>query len=268
MGAPILSGLESGAGVANLLGTSGGSNMATYAVAGEGIGAAGTGLGVASSVGTLIHSTFLAGLSTGPIGIGALAVGAALLIVSKIFKGADPYNVPAAQTEQAFEGAAQNFKALVFGAYMSPSEASTAIQAMVNAGKAYYNAILAKLKSSGASSYEITPFQNGLNHMTSILQGDVQNPFSEHWPNLPLKPWNQSAAESLYIKGGTGTWYPASVDAATNLTNGYMSQLRASSSGTSSTSSSSSPAAALSTTKGKLVLGAVGAALLGALHFL
>ena len=153
----------------------------------------------------------------GPIGI---TVGIVLTILSRVFHGADPNQVPAAQIEQVFEAAADNVYALQKAGYLVFAESSAGMQKLISAGNLYYQQAV---QSNPQYAQDRRPFVNGQANMTKVINAEIQA--ASLLPPAGLLPFDQTAAHALYVQDGAG-WYSASVDAAVGLTDGFMLALR------------------------------------------
>jgi hypothetical protein len=144
-------------------------------------------------------------------------------IVGLIFKGADPNQVPAAQVEQAFEAAGDDFLALLKAKYITTSEALTAIQACLAAGIQYFNNMLA---TDPVAKADPRPFKNGLANMRDksfppeVAEAKTINV-------VQAIPWDPAAAAKLYLQPGLKGWYSDSLAAGIRLVENYMAAIRA-----------------------------------------
>ena len=227
----ILGGITGAAQAAGLFGAGGlpGSNTAGFATAANIAGDIATGATVANFAieGITALSTTVGAVApflwmAGPIAAAAAAV---LEVISICFKGADPNQVPAAQIEQVFEASALDMQYLATAGYLTKAEATAGMEKLIQAGDAYY---AQAVTNNPQYARDQRPFKNGQANMTKSIrefEGTVAN-----LPEVTLLPWDQNSASSLYIQEGARGWYSQpgqSIEAATNLTNGFMAALRA-----------------------------------------
>ena len=244
----ILSPLTTASSLSGLFGSSYGSNTPDYSSAEKVTGFTGAGATLASQLG----GASLVGLLGAMLSEVTLGLSAVLLIVSKLFHGADPLQVPASQVEQAFEAAADDFRGLARGApvypagvigpypYLTKAEATAAIQRITQIGVQYFQNLLQTLP---AAQSDPKPFRDGLAHMQQI--NEAEEVFPASFPNRAALAWNPSAAAKMLIQNGTAGWYSKpgeSIDAATALVMAYMTALRGASQASASQATATNPA--------------------------
>jgi hypothetical protein len=245
MGASILSGVTAVANVTGLFGPPSGTNAPVYAKAGQITGDFMSAIGIVAALnatlGVGVGGT-LAGISAvgGPIGI---AVGAALLIVSHIFHGADPLDVPASQVEQAFDAAGRNLVDIEQSAYLTQAETLDGLRMILKAGTLYYNQIL---ETNPAAKKDPKPFTDGIKTLTTCLNAYIIEAQKWMTGGEAARPWDETAAQKIYIAPNTHGWYPQSLESALTLTNGYTKTvLDARAAGTAPAAATVAPASAV-----------------------
>lgn len=149
----------------------------------------------------------------GPLAPFAYAGGALWQLISNLFPGADPRQVPASQIEQSFEATADNMLSLARNGYITKPQAQSAIQQLINTGNQYYESV-PQLGKAGSK---------GTKNMDAVI-GDVLTAVSDLPDTITSKPYDPSAAQALFIKGGKG-WYEPSIQASQNLTNQFLTNL-------------------------------------------
>lgn len=233
MGSSILSGINAAGQAAGLFGSSApGSNTPTFGEASQIASITATALGATDAILTAVPA--LAGITDGSLLIfssvaGPIAMGVAVVlsILGRIFKGADPNQVPAAQIEQVFEAAADNGLYLARAGYLSISEAQTFMQKLIQAGDLYYQQAVS---SNAQYRNDPRPFTNGQANMTKVITNEItgENALAGVTP-IPVIPWDAVAGPALFIQDGAPGWYSApgeSIDAAAQLTSEFMAALR------------------------------------------
>lgn len=136
--------------------------------------------------------------------------GVLMLAASKIFGGADPKQVPAAQIEQCFEAAAINLENVAKAGMISKDQAAAGMQAFLQQGIAYYGqAQLGKAGEKGAANMNKSI---GITMSRLMAMGEV--------PSVAL---DLGKARALYVNAAG--WYKQSLQAAVQLTDAYLGSL-------------------------------------------
>lgn len=132
MGSPVAitsAGFNTAQGVESIFGAPTGSNQAAYAITGKISGLAGTGIGALGALAAATHSAALAAFSA-TAGIALLGFGIALFVAALIFKGANPYQKPAAKVQQVFDLVAKAAYRLALNGYITAGESVALQQAL------------------------------------------------------------------------------------------------------------------------------------------
>ncbi len=130
------SALDLGSALGGLFGGGPGSNQPAFSKVGAGTGLVAAGGGAAA--GTAAASALAA-----TSGIGALLI-PVILLLSKTFKGADPFQVPASRIEQAFEVGSDNLYLVARSGMISKAEAAQGMQIFLQKGIEYYDQTIAR----------------------------------------------------------------------------------------------------------------------------
>jgi hypothetical protein len=181
-----------------------------------------TGLGIAGSIAgsTVAAGTAATGAAGTLVAIGSAATIVGLvavpvmILLGKIFHGADPRQVPASQIEQAFEVAAFNVMAVGRAGMLSRSEVLAAIDFLRKKGEEFYRQTPGLGKAG----------TKGLANMRMVLNAQVADA-GRSVPVTRTKALDLGAAKRLYIPLGKSGYYAESLQAATRLTDQYLSAL-------------------------------------------
>jgi hypothetical protein len=181
-----------------------------------------TGLSVAGSVVTAAaHGAALTGsaATVAAIGSAATIVGLVatpvLILLAKIFHGADPRQVPASQIEQAFEAGANNLYAVGKAGMISRDEAIAGMRAFLKKGEEFYklpDIVLGKAEEKGLANMRVV-----IGKEIAAAERDLAV--------TRARLLDVKAARPLYVKFAPGRWYRESVDAAAKLADAYLASL-------------------------------------------
>jgi hypothetical protein len=133
-----------------------------------------------------------------------------LTTVTALFKGANPLQVPAAQAEQIYEAAADNAYAVCKAGMVSVADAVAAMQNFLSQG-------ISDIQGRGIG----TAGQKGIANMTSVINAEIAA--VQKLPAAATKALDLNVARSLYVSAGG--WYPASLQAAGQLTDSWLASL-------------------------------------------
>ncbi len=149
-------------------------------------------------VGGLESGGLDAALSTGLSFVPVVGPVLAALVpmLSSLFHGANPLQVPAAQTEQPFEAAADDVLALAKAGQISPAQAATYMQALEQAGQQQEAALEPKIGEPATKGSE--NLTKVINDEIAALQG-IGTPTSQ--------PLNLQSALGSFIQPGAPGWY-------------------------------------------------------------
>jgi hypothetical protein len=139
-----------------------------------------------------------------------VAIPALIAIAKKLFRGADPAQVPAAQIEQAFEAAANNLYYVAQAGMISKEQAAAGMQVFLQQGIEYEGKA-----NLGAAA------QKGAANMTKVIQAEITGVMS--LGAISAVPLDLAKARTLY-QTGSG-WYAASLQTAAQLTDAYLGSL-------------------------------------------
>jgi hypothetical protein len=169
----------------------------TAGAAGAAGGAAGGG-GLLSSIGALATNPFT-------IGIAAL-LGGGLLAKDLFFKGANPNQVPAAQTEQPYEAAGDDIYRMAKAGMITPQQATQYLQQLQTQGQSAEQALVPKIGDVATKgSQNLT---NVINNLVSSL-GKL--------PATQAQPLNLQSMQSQFIQPNQAGWYPGTGTQAMQL---------------------------------------------------
>lgn len=199
--------------------------MSKFGAVNTSIDYATTGLSIAGSVAsaTAAGGAALSGSAAtiAAIGSAATVVGLVaipvMILLGKIFKGADPRQVPASQIEQAFEAAADNAYAVGKAGMISREEAVAAMRLFLKKGEEFYAQSAAALGKAGPK---------GLANMRKVVNAEIAVALRDV-ATARTRSLDLAAAPRLYVKGpvGKGHWYKESLDAATRLMDSHLASL-------------------------------------------
>lgn len=210
-------GLNSGAQASSFYQGTPGVNQKVFGEAATGVGLASTGIGATLGINALATGTSVAAAAAGSHGavaaltsIGpwaALAI-PVFILLSKIFKGADPRQVPAAKIEQVFEATAINLERLVEVGMLSKAEAAATQQALIQKGYEYYDdpsVVLGVAEDKGRAN------------MTAVIKSVISQ--TQALADRLLVAVDLQAARALHLPArDSRKWYPESLAAASQLT--------------------------------------------------
>jgi hypothetical protein len=188
------------------------SNAGDFGLAEQGIGAIATGAAaaVAAAGGAASAAAsggiLLAATAAGPFAAIAIPV---LILLSRLFKGADPRQVPASEIEQMFEAAADNFYALAKVGMIDIQDAAHAMQILIEQGAAYYQKVPNLGRAGG----------KGIANMTAVIQAEIDATLALP-SNIPVIPVDIAVAHGYYISGAG--WYASSIAGANKLTDNFL----------------------------------------------
>lgn len=173
----------------------------------RGLGATKQQATTAAAGGTIMAAAPLVAAANPIAGAIVLGVGLVTELVSMVFSGANPLQVPAAQAEQIFEIWADNLYAVAKAGMLAPADAAAAMSQMIPMGTQY----IAGLNIGKAG-------QAGIANMTKVINAEITA--VESLPAGATKPIDLAAARRLYT-GGAG-WYPDSVTKAAQYTDSFL----------------------------------------------
>lgn len=165
---------------------------------------------------TAAGSAALTGLAIA--GAWAAVAAPVFILLSKIFHGADPRQVPASRIEQVFELAAVNMHSLVENAFLIPQEVIEACKVLLQKGVEYYAQMSPQLGKAG---------EKGAANMGKVVNAEIAAIAALRAP--PLKPLVLSEARNSY-KSAQGWarppgWYAESIKVADELTDSYLQSI-------------------------------------------
>lgn len=185
-----------------------------------------TGAGVA----TAATSGATAGSTAATVGAAASVVGLlavpVLLLLGRIFRGADPRQVPAAQIEQAFEGASNNLYHVGRAGMLSRDEVVGGMRALLAKGEQYFAEALRNPAAFGSSEKAL---KAGLANMRSVIENHGIAPALRDIALARSRALDLAAARGFYEKPGKPGWYRESLEAAARLADEYLASLPSSS---------------------------------------
>ena len=180
-------------------------------------GSASTGLGAAA----------LAPLAAGPVGLVATPI---MMLLGKIFHGADPRQVPASQIQQAFEAASKNLHYVAKAGMISREEAVAGMRFFLPKGDEYFKQnekALGKAGTAGKAGMhktieaEIAATQR-LVATTRTRSVDLAK---AHMVYVGANSQGQITAAGGLQDGRPGHWYVESLQAAGRLVDSYLASL-------------------------------------------
>lgn len=247
MGAGLaFTGLNSAASVAGQIPASPGVNQKIFGVAAGVTGLVGTGaaLAVAAAGGTASAAAsggaLLAATAAGPLAAILIPV---MILLSRIFKGADPRQVPASQIEQAFEVAADNLYAVAKAGMVTKAQAASGMQVFLQKGVEYFGQMQSQLATAG---------NKGAANMGKVIRDEITAVLA--LPVVAPVPVDLAKAQVLYkanLPGGGAGWYPKSVAAGNNLADEFLKAMVTE--GTSPAQVAAGPVAALGASVGSIL---------------
>ena len=164
-------------------------------------GSVSTGLGVAP----------LAALAAGPVGLVATPI---MMLLGKIFHGADPRQVPASQIEQAFQAASNNLNYVAKAGMISRDEAVAGMRVFLQKGDEFFKESEKALGKAGAAG------KAGMHKTIEAEIAGLRDVATTRTRSLDLV-----AAQMLYEKPGKAGWCKESLEAAGRLADSYLASL-------------------------------------------
>ena len=197
----------------------------------------GTSIGVGTGAAGAATAGAAAGTTAASVGLASTIVGLAavpvLLLLGKLFHGADPRQVPASKIQQVFEAAAHNLLAVGRAGMISRAEVVDGARLFARKGLEFYNSpdvVLGQAEERGRARMQVN-----INEVIIAAQGGaVPAPASDDYlqpaPGGPVAesragPLDLAAARRVYIPVSKAGWYRESLEAATNLTDSYLAEL-------------------------------------------
>ncbi len=165
-------------------------------------------------------SAFVGGaLTAGSATIVGAIVAVAVLIILKLFKGADPRQVPAAKIEQMFEAAADNLYALWANGMITRNEANAGMDWLSQAGTQFFT----QHPNLFDGNFSSGPGSRGVRNMQQVIQ-------AEKVPATPVKikvEKDVALAHTFYpnLPIGPGHWYKEGVQMGQQLADEYVDAL-------------------------------------------
>lgn len=163
------------------------------------------------SASTALGAAALAPLAAGPVGLVATPI---MMLLGKIFHGADPRQVPASQIEQAFQAASNNLNYVAKVGMISRDEAVAGMRVFLQKGDEFYKENEKALGKAGTA---------GKANMHKVIEAEIaglRDVASTRTRSLDLV-----AAQAFYEKPGKAAWYKESVEAAGRLADSYLASL-------------------------------------------
>ena len=228
--------LNTGANVAGQFPGTPSSNTKPFNVAAGAAGLAATGIGAGVAVAPAAFAAGTATTAAGPLAalatagiFAAIAVPVALLL-SKIFHGADPKQVPAAQIQQVFEAACYNLLAIGRAGMLARKEVVDGAKLFLRVGLEWFDrpeVVLGQAEDRAKARLPIN-----VNEVLAAAEGrPVPPPVAEDWLQPPTgsavgeiatRPLTLEAARGFYIPTNKAGWYSSSLQAAASLTDEYI----------------------------------------------
>jgi hypothetical protein len=138
-----------------------------------------------------------------------------MMLLGKIFHGADPRQVPASQIEQAFQAGTNNVWAVAKAGMISRDEVLVAMRAFLQKGDEFYKENEKALGPAG---------EKGKANMHKVV--DVQIAAAPREIAVTrTRSLDLVAARQLYMPVTKSGWYPASLEAGRRLVDLYLSDL-------------------------------------------
>jgi len=189
-----------------------GTALSKFDAVNSSLGYATTGLEVAGSLAAPASALAAVGAAATVVGLVATPV---ILLLGKIFRGADPRQVPAAKIEQAFEAGACNVGAVARAGMLSQAEALAAMQLFLQKGDEFYKEMAKGLGPAG---------ERGKANMHKVI-GDWITALRREVALTRKRPLNLAAARKLYIPVTKSGWYRESLEAGARLADSYLASL-------------------------------------------
>lgn len=191
----------------------------------------GTGVVGASTAGAAAGTTAASvGAASTVVGLVAVPV---LILLGRLFRGADPRQVPAAQIQQVFEAASHNLLAVGRAGLISRAEVVDGARLFLRKGREFYDradVVLGPAEERGAARMGVN-----VNEVIIAAQGGaVPAPVSGDYLQPPpgaavaasrTQRLDLASARSYYIPVSKSGWYRQSLDAAQRLTDSYLESL-------------------------------------------
>lgn len=154
----------------------------------------------------------VAALAAGPVGLVAAPV---MILLGKIFHGADPRQVPASQIEQAFEAASNNLHYVAKAGMLSRDEAVAGMRVFLQKGDEFYKENEKALGKAG---------EKGKANMHKVIEAEIAVT-QQLVATARTRSLDLVAAQALYEKPGKAGWYKESLEAAARLVDSYLTSL-------------------------------------------
>ena len=138
-----------------------------------------------------------------------------LILIGKIFHGADPRQVPASQVEQSFEAASNNLCYVGQAGMISRDEALAGMRLFLQKGDQFY---AEQGKALGAAG------EKGKANMHKVIEAEISAASRAIQPTR-TRALDLAAASALYEKPGKAGWYKESLEAAARLADAYLAEL-------------------------------------------
>ena len=221
-------GLNTSSQVGSLFEGSPGVNQRVFGEAAAGAGLASMGIGATLGVNALAHGTTVTAAAAAAGGKGVIGVLSSIgpwaalaipvfILLSKIFKGADPRQVPAARIEQVFEAASIHVQRLTEVGMISKPEAAGLFDALLQKGNEYYDDPSVVL---GVAEVK------GWANMAAVIRAVTSQ--TAAFADRPLISADLAKARTLYLPARDArTWYPESLAAASQLTDQIVQSIPA-----------------------------------------
>jgi len=185
-----------------------------------GVAAAGAAAGGAAAASAAVSAAATAATTAGG-GLLAAAVpiigwiaGPVMILLGKIFHGADPRQVPASQIEQAFEAASNNLNYVAKAGMISRDEAVAGMRVFLQKGDEFYKENEKTLGKAGPA---------GKANMHKVIEAEIAG--LRDVATMRTRSLDLLAAQTLYEKPGKAGWYKESLEAAARLADSYLASL-------------------------------------------
>jgi len=137
-----------------------------------------------------------------------------MILLGKIFHGADPRQVPASQVEQAFEAASNNLNYVAKAGMLSREEAVAGMRIFLQKGDEFYKENEKALGKAGTA---------GKANMRKTIEAEIAG--LRDVATTRTRSLDLVAAQTLYEKPGKAGWYKESLGAAGRLADSYLASL-------------------------------------------
>lgn len=167
--------------------------------------AAATGAATAATGGLLAAAVPIIGWVAGPV----------MILLGKIFHGADPRQVPASQIQQAFEAASNNLHYVGKAGMISREEAVAGMRAFLRKGDEFFKESEKALGKAGTA---------GKAGMHKTIETEI-TATQRLVATTRTRSLDLVAAPKLYEKPGKAGWYKESLEAGGRLADSYLASL-------------------------------------------